>query len=129
MNNTHGSQFARALRKKAIDHFQIPLCDESVGIFNMTKLCAFAVDDKGAGLPQNAAPFVAPNFAIFVPTDRYAEVVPWFMANRGDLDFIVHPNSCGFKCSPQDHIFCGAFGQGTNGPFVLLLIEEDYLMR
>eukprot|EP00947_MAST-08B_sp_MAST-8B-sp1_P002303 g2303.t1 len=102
-NNTHGSSFARALRGKFISKFGAPECDDK-NIFNITSLCAFAVDATGAGGVQNAAPFVAPNWALFLPVDRYHEVVPWFMANRGDLDFIVHPNSCGFACSPQDHL-------------------------
>lgn len=105
-NNTHGSKFARALRKAFISQFHVPECDESRSIFNLTTLCAFAVDETGAGGLANAAPFVAPNFAIYVPVERYADVVPWFMANRGDLDFIVHPNTqgCGLECSPQDHL-------------------------
>jgi len=106
-NNTHNSNYARALRKKFIEHFKVPECPEwspNKTIFNLTSLCTFAVDETGAGYEVNAAPFVAPNFAIFVPVDRYAEAVPWMMANRGDLDFLVHPNSCGFKCSPQDHL-------------------------
>lgn len=102
-NNTHGSKFARALRKTFKDHFDVPDCDET-RLFNMTKLCTFAVDQTGAGGPANSAPFVAPNFAIFVPANRYADVVPWMMANRGDLDFLLHPNSCGFTCSKEDHL-------------------------
>ena len=102
-DNTHGSAYARALRQKAVEQFNIPECDEG-SIFDLDELCAFAVDETGAGGEQNAAPFVAPNFAFFLPVDRYAEVVPWFMANRGDLDFLLHPNSCGFTCSPQDHL-------------------------
>ena len=62
------------------------------------------MDATGAGYPRNAAPFVAPNFAIFITVDKVAAVVPWMMANRGDLDFILHPNTCGFTCSPQDHL-------------------------
>merc|ERR1712066_338092 len=79
-------------------------------IFNLTTLCAFAVDDTGAGGVRNAAPFVAPNFAIFVPVDRYADAIPWMMANRGELDFLVHPNTCGFTCSPQDHLLWSMWG-------------------
>ena len=103
-NNTHNSIYARALRKKFIDHFKVPECDESRSIFNLTDLCVFPVDATGAGYPRNAAPFVAPNFAIFLPVDTVAKVVPWMMANRGDLDFILHPNTCGFACGPQDHL-------------------------
>ena len=102
-NNTRSSKFARILRKAFIDRFDVPECDEK-DIFNLTKLCVFAVDETGAGGIRNSAPFVAPNFAIYVPVDRYMDAVPWMMANRGDLDFLVHPNSCGHTCSPQDHL-------------------------
>eukprot|EP00929_Paragymnodinium_shiwhaense_P108816 TRINITY_DN75153_c0_g1_i1.p1 TRINITY_DN75153_c0_g1~~TRINITY_DN75153_c0_g1_i1.p1 ORF type:complete len:190 (+),score=21.57 TRINITY_DN75153_c0_g1_i1:187-756(+) len=108
-NNTHNSRFARALRKAFIERFDVPQCPEG-NIFNLTTLCAFAVDETGAGGVANAAPFVAPNFAIFVPASRYADAVPWMMANRGDLDFLVHPNTCGFKCGPQDHLLWSVWG-------------------
>lgn len=109
-NNTHSSKFARALRKSFIDHFNVPPCDERIAAFNLTSLCAFAVDATGAGGPVNAAPFVAPNFAFFVPVDRYADTVPWMMANRGDLDFMVHANQCGFACSLQTHVEWALWG-------------------
>ena len=32
------------------------------------------------------------------------------MANHGELDFLVHPNTCGFKCSPQDHLLWSLWG-------------------
>lgn len=108
-NNTHSSKHARALRQAFVERFNVPECDERK-LFNLTSLCAFAVDSTGAGGVRNAAPFVAPNFAIFVPLDRYAEAVPWMMANRGDLDFLVHPNSCGYTCSPQDHLLWSVWG-------------------
>ena len=108
-NNTHSSKYARSLRAAFIERFDVPECDD-LDIFNLTSLCAFAVDETGGGYVQNAAPFVAPNFAIFVPVDRYVDAVPWMMANRGDLDFLVHPNSCGFSCSPQDHLLWSIWG-------------------
>lgn len=107
--NTHNSKFARALRSAFVEHFDVPECDENT-LFNQTDLCAFAVDATGAGGERNAAPFVTPNFAVFVPVDRYADTVPWMMANRGDLDFLVHPNSCGFACSAQDHLQWSVWG-------------------
>jgi len=120
-NNTHNSKFARALRKRFIEHFKIGECSKK-DIFNLTTLCAFEVDATGAGGVANAAPFVTPNFAIFVPVDRYAEAVPWMMANRGDLDFLVHPNSCGFSCSPQDHLLWSVWG-GNKWPVRFQLPE------
>ena len=113
-NNTHNSKYARALRKQFKEHFAAPDCDEQPGIYNLTSLCTFAVDATGAGGVTNAAPFVLPNFAIFVPVDRYAEAVPWMMANRGDLNFLVHPNSCGYTCAAQDHLLWSMWG-GTKG--------------
>merc|ERR1712070_540784 len=107
--NPHNSRFARSLRKNFMEHFNASECPTG-NLFNLKSLCAFAVDETGAGGPRNAAPFVAPNFAIFLPVDRYADAVPWMMANRGDLDFLVHPNSCGFTCSPQDHLLWSVWG-------------------
>ena len=112
-NNTRNSRFARALRKKFVERFDAPECDET-RIFNLTGLCVFAVDATGAGGAMNAAPFVMPNFAIYIPVDAYTTVVPWMMANRGDLDFLLHPNSCGFTCSPQDHLLWSMWA-GTKG--------------
>mmetsp|Transcript_59403 Transcript_59403/g.133879 ORF Transcript_59403/g.133879 Transcript_59403/m.133879 type:complete len:187 (+) Transcript_59403:91-651(+) len=105
--NTHSSKFARSLRKAFVEHFSVPECEGD--IFNQTTLCAFPVDATGASI-ANVAPFVAPNFAIFLPVDRYADAVPWMMANRGDLDFLVHPNTCGPVCSPQDHLLWSVWG-------------------
>jgi aromatic ring-cleaving dioxygenase len=109
MTSTHGSKFARSLRKAFLERFNVPECDEK-HIFNLTALCAFVVDETGACGAANSAPFVVPNFVIYLPVDRYADVVPWMMANRGDLDFLVHPNSCGFSCSPQDHLLWSVWG-------------------
>jgi len=112
-NNTHSSQFAKSLRKAFIEYFKITDCDMSLR-GNYTTLCAFPVDDTG-GSPTTGdfivgAPFVAPNFAFFLPVDRYADAFPWMMANRGDLDFIMHPNTCGFECSAQDHVLWSVWG-------------------
>ncbi len=112
-NNTHSSKYARSLRKKFAQHFNAPECD-SPHIFNETSLCMFPVDATGAGGAANAAPFVMPNFAIYVPVNRYVDAVPWMMANRGDLDFLVHPNTCGFECSPEDHVLWSVWG-GSKG--------------
>eukprot|EP00946_MAST-07B_sp_MAST-7B-sp1_P000183 g183.t1 len=109
-NNTHSSKYARALRKDFIEHFHAPVCDENRSIFNLTTLCMFPVDETGAGGVRNAAPFVLPNFAIYVPVDRYHDAVPWMQAHHGDLSFLVHPNTCGFTCSPQDHLLWSMWG-------------------
>ena len=112
-NNTHNSKHARALRASFVKHFNTPECDKT-RIYNLTGLCVFEVDETGAGGVHNAAPFVLPNFAIYVPVDRYAEVVPWMMANRGDLDFLLHPNTCGYTCASEDHLLWSVWG-GNKG--------------
>jgi len=124
-NNTHNSKYARSLRKAFVDSFDVPECDTSRSIFNLTKLCVFPVDKTGAGGTQNAAPFVVPNFAIFVPVNRLPDALPWMMSHRGDLDFILHPNSCGFKCSPEDHVLWSLWG-GNKWPvrFQLPILEQ-----
>ena len=52
-NNTHSSQFARALRKRFVDRFDAPECDET-RIFNLTDLCVFEVRS-----PEHFAPLCA----------------------------------------------------------------------
>lgn len=121
-NNTHASKFARSLRKAFIEHFNAPQCEDHRPYGAQTELCAYPVDATGAGGEINAAPFVAPNFAIFVPVDRYADAVPWMMANRGDLDFLVHPNTCGFTCSEKDHLLWSVWG-GNKWPVRFVLPE------
>merc|ERR1712146_520286 len=61
-------------------------------------MCWFPVDwEPGVGL---AAPFVVPNWPIYVPIDRFAEAMPWISQHRGDLDVLMHPNS---GCMRDDH--------------------------
>lgn len=102
------SKHARALRKKFIDHFNITECNDGPGV--LPALCAFPVNAMGSGSGIDPRPFVTPEFGIFLPKERYGEVVPWMMANHGELDFLVHPNTCGWTCSPQDHIQWSVWG-------------------
>ena len=70
-----------------------------------TELCYFPVDPETGGQPFPAAqPFVTPEFAFFVPLDRWGDAVPWMMIHRGVFDVLVHPNTCGWSCAPQDHL-------------------------
>jgi len=112
VNNTHNPKFARALRNAFMEHFNITECDESPGSGgDLNTLCAFPVNEMGSGTcPGAACPFVNPNFAFFVPANRYADTVPWMMGNRGNLDFMVHPNTCGWSCAPQDHLLNSIWG-------------------
>ena len=107
-DNPHSSKYARALRTAFVVQFNITECDDGPGV--LPELCAFPVDAMGKGTGIDTIPFVTPEFGIFLPVQRYGEVVPWMMANRGELDVLVHPNSCGWKCSPQDHLLWSLWG-------------------
>jgi aromatic ring-cleaving dioxygenase len=101
-NNTHNGVGAVALRKKFIDKFELEFTPNCTSLSDVNQgLCPFEIDYKpGFG---HAGPFLVPNFAIFVPLDRFDETVPWMMMNRGDYDVLVHPNSES-GCMYQDHI-------------------------
>ena len=70
----------------------------------MTHMRMFAVDATGGQPYPDAQPFVTPEFAFFVPVNRYAVAVGWMMLHRGVFDVLVHPNTCGWSCAPQDHL-------------------------
>lgn len=106
-NSPNNAQEAAALRTAFIEHFNIAECEEHVqgARADPTELCAFAVDPATGGQPFPAAqPFTTPEFAFFVPLDRWVDAVPWMMLNRGVFDVLVHPNTCGWQCAPQDHL-------------------------
>jgi aromatic ring-cleaving dioxygenase len=74
-----------------------PLCmiDNDWGTFNASTGHWKRKGDVGA------CPFLNPEFAVFLPVERYAVVVPWFMQHRPKmLDVVVHPNS---GCEVYDH--------------------------
>lgn len=52
-------------------------------------------------------PWVSPQFAVYVPPDRFADTVPWIMQNRAFYDVMVHPNS---GCLKDDHIYWSIWG-------------------
>ena len=108
--NPRDSTHARALRKAFVEHFNITECEDGPTFDPSEKLCAFPVDAMGMGSGIDPRPFVTAEFAFYVPVDRYADAVPWMMANRGDLDVLVHPNTCGWKCSAQDHLLWSLWG-------------------
>jgi hypothetical protein len=104
--NPNNRENAAALRTAFIEQFGISECPEDHDHHrDPTELCAFAVDARtGAqGFPA-AQPFVTPEFAFFVPLNRWADAVPWMMINRGVFDVLVHPNTCGWSCAAQDHL-------------------------
>eukprot|EP00794_Sanderia_malayensis_P003530 gene3530-4031_t len=77
-------------------------CD---GLFHQGRLCIFA--------PESAAgPFPVAQWAIFLPVDKFASLVPWFMQHRVgsdgfELDVLVHPNS---GCEIEDHTWWSIWG-------------------
>lgn len=108
-NNPNNAENAAALRTAFMEHFNIAECPDEGPPGrpheDPSELCAFAVDPTTGGQPFPAAqPFVTPEFAFFVPLDRWADAVPWMMLNRGVFDVLVHPNTCGWSCAPQDHL-------------------------
>merc|ERR1712183_918850 len=50
---------------------------------------------------------MSPQFAIYLPPNRFADTVPWIMQNRGVFDIMVHPNS---GCLYDDHIDWSLWG-------------------
>ena len=46
-------------------------------------------------------PFLAANWAFFVPVKDFGATVPWVMERRGQLDLFVHPNS---GCMVRSHL-------------------------
>lgn len=98
-NGPKGSIKALALRSRFIHAFNLtetPNCTALIDPSN--QLCSFEVGwSPGFGFSR---PFVAPNFAFFVPVSRFADTVPWLMQHRGGLDVLVHPNT---GCPVNDH--------------------------
>merc|ERR1712060_949309 len=113
---------AMRLRQDFFDHFSLNDTHECKKMFGQADMCWFPVDwEPGVGL---AAPFVVPNWPVYVPMDRFAEAMPWISQHRGDLDVLMHPNS---GCMRDDHeynamwsgkkweINLGAFGDDRDG--------------
>ena len=114
-NNPNNAKNAAVLRTAFMQHFNISECEEGIRA-DPPDLCAFSVDPKTGGQPfPSAQPFVTPEFAFFVPLARWADAVPWIMLNRGVFDVLVHPNTCGWSCAPQDHLLSSLWG-GTPWP-------------
>jgi aromatic ring-cleaving dioxygenase len=38
-----------------------------------------------------AGPFLSPMFQVNVPSDAFAEAIPWLMLHRGEFPVLVHP--------------------------------------
>ena len=119
-NNPNNPGSAMALRNAFIKHFVISECAEGKEVDVQDILCYFAADTTGRqtfpGQPYPAAqPFVTPEFAFFVPVDRWKDAVSWMMLNRGVFDVFVHPNTCGWACAPSDHLQ-SSFWMGTPWP-------------
>jgi len=87
------------------------------GLFDQGRLCMFDTYMAADG------PFVGPQWAVFVPLELHAAVVPWFMRHRSDdlVTVFVHPNSGAAYC---DHVKWALWG-GTPWP----LIAEIFLAK
>ena len=130
-NNPNNAANAAALRTAFMEHFDIAECPDEGPPGgggpheDPTELCAFAVDPATGGQPFPAAqPFTTPEFAFFVPLDRWADAVPWMMLHRGVFDVLVHPNTCGWSCAPQDHLL-NSIWMGNPWPVKFRLPEDQ----
>lgn len=97
-DNEQHSQKAAALKSLFEEHFNATFCK---GYFHQPDLCYFATVDKPQG------PFLTGQWGCYVPLDRYAEVLSWFMQRRADLDVIVHPDT---GCLVHDHTVWSLWG-------------------
>jgi aromatic ring-cleaving dioxygenase len=87
----HDAPGALRLRKAFIDHFDLQYEPNCTGLTGQGRLCMIPLDEKpGFGFSH---PFPVPNWAAYVPLERFADTVPWIMQNRGVYDILVHPNS------------------------------------
>ena len=78
--------------------FESQLGRACTGLFDQKRLCVFAPEGP-------AGPFPVSQWAIFLPVEHFASIVPWFLQNRVsdgiELDVLVHPNS---GCEIEDHM-------------------------
>lgn len=94
-----GSVEAIKFRSEIIKHFHLTDVANCTALIDPSgALCAFPIDWRPGY--NFAHPFLVPNFAFFVPVERFADVVSWVMMNRGPFDVLVHPNT---GCPVQDH--------------------------
>eukprot|EP01100_Stratorugosa_tubuloviscum_P001406 TRINITY_DN1315_c0_g1_i1.p1 TRINITY_DN1315_c0_g1~~TRINITY_DN1315_c0_g1_i1.p1 ORF type:complete len:189 (-),score=63.80 TRINITY_DN1315_c0_g1_i1:255-770(-) len=91
-NNNNSVSKALDLRQKYDEAFKTgPPCTD---LFHNDQSCLFEPDFEPAG------PFVAAQWAVFLLPEDFDASVKWFMANRGDFDILIHPNS-GYEL--EDH--------------------------
>lgn len=90
-NHTAG---AYAIRDKFHAAFKDRLDAPCTDLFHQQKLCMFNPDGEAIG------PFLTAQWAVFVTTDDFADVIPWFIQNRGNYDVLIHPNT---GCELEDH--------------------------
>eukprot|EP01063_Lacrimia_lanifica_P009348 TRINITY_DN16336_c1_g1_i1.p1 TRINITY_DN16336_c1_g1~~TRINITY_DN16336_c1_g1_i1.p1 ORF type:complete len:404 (+),score=112.45 TRINITY_DN16336_c1_g1_i1:66-1277(+) len=83
----HGYDQAMALREKFMTAFDMHGRSECQSDFDQGDLCMFVVSMGPFG------PFTTPEWAVFVPVDRYAAVTQWFIQHRGPLTVFIHPNT------------------------------------
>lgn len=100
MANSRNSTGALAVQRRLVEQFHIDLgancttCQlfgNCTDVYEKTRLCMFTFDGRvGWGINT---PFLAPNWAAYVPVERFADTVSWIMQHRGVYDVFVHPNS------------------------------------
>jgi len=106
------------LRQNFLDHFGLDDGDECATMFGSADMCFFSVGwEPGVGM---AAPFLVPNWAVYVPMDRFAEAMPWISQHRGDHDVLMHPNT---GCFAADHLHW-PMSSGDRPP--PLLVNRDF---
>merc|ERR1712232_291306 len=94
----HDAPGALKLREAFIDRFDLQREANCTGLADQGRLCMIPLDEKpGFGFSH---PFPVPNWAAYVPLERFPDTVSWIMQNRGVYDVLVHPNSA---CMINDH--------------------------
>mmetsp|Transcript_10880 Transcript_10880/g.32457 ORF Transcript_10880/g.32457 Transcript_10880/m.32457 type:complete len:187 (-) Transcript_10880:53-613(-) len=87
---------ALGLRQAFVERWGDEAC---AGLFDQDGLCVFDVDYEPKG------PFVSGNWAAYLPTESYQEVLAWITQRRGDLSILFHPNTGrAFSNVVHDHL-------------------------
>ena len=99
--NEEHSKGAYVIRDKFIAEFKDKLGPDCTDLFHQDHLCMFEPERQPDG------PFLTAQWAVFIPNENFAEVVPWILQHRGNYDVLVHPNS---GCELEDHSWWAMWG-------------------
>eukprot|EP00128_Syssomonas_multiformis_P001366 Colp12_sorted_trinity150504_noHs@25276 len=108
-----GYDDAMLFRNLFMKTFNISQVD-CAGDFDQGRLCMFPTALGPFG------PFLAPQWAAFVPLEDYPAISQWMMQNRGQFDVFIHPNT-GFE--RNDHKDWGVWG---GRPYPLDLTADEF---